>query len=196
MSLVYFKHEKTGLIKESPVGFSWTTFFFGFFVPIFRGAWLLAIICILVSVVTVGIAWLVFPFIINKLYIKHLLESGYIPKDTNDFVQLKSIGVEFGGKTFETPEQKSLIEKTILKNNTKGTQLRRTILGGLLGLPIGIIFLMLTAESGFRLVIRTWIFRTEYPSAIEHLLFITFFMIVCAFLGRELAEIGSNKTKK
>ena len=34
--MIVLKHS-TGLIKECPTGYSWTTFFFGFFVPAFRG---------------------------------------------------------------------------------------------------------------------------------------------------------------
>lgn len=31
------KHNESGILKNCFVGYSWTYFFFGFFVPIFRG---------------------------------------------------------------------------------------------------------------------------------------------------------------
>ena len=44
--------KKGNLTKKGLVGFSWTTFFFGLFVPLFRGDWLLAIIMFVVGCVT------------------------------------------------------------------------------------------------------------------------------------------------
>ncbi len=198
MSLAYFKHEKTGLIKEAPVGFSWTTFFFGFFVPIFRGAWLLAIICILVSIITVGIAWLVFPFIINKLYIKHLLETGYQPRSQNDVVRLNQIGIVVdsikvapgGTETQHTPVQ--------IVTPADTTKLRRTILGGLLGLPIGFVFYLSTIETKMMLMYRIYVTNDERPTVAAFVIVVIFFVAVCALVGRELGDFGSfgNKSKK
>lgn len=198
MSLAYFKHDKTGLIKEAPVGFSWTTLFFGFFVPIFRGAWLLAIICILVSVITAGIAWLVFPFIINKLYVKHLLETGYQPRSQNDVVLLSQIGIVVdslkvapgGIETQNTPAQIAIPVDT--------TKLRRTILGGLLGLPIGFVFYLSTIETKFMMIFRIYVTRDERPSVAAFVIVVIFFVAICALLGRELGDLGSfgNKSKK
>ncbi|HZG15340.1 MAG TPA: DUF2628 domain-containing protein [Candidatus Bathyarchaeia archaeon] len=76
-----------GITKVVKVGFSWTTFFFGFFPALFRGDLKWAIIMFIIAAVlgsfTFGIgAWvsgIVFSFIYNKIYIKELIEKGYRP---------------------------------------------------------------------------------------------------------------------
>tara|TARA_B100000795_G_C22669766_1_gene387469 strand:- start:228 stop:524 length:297 start_codon:yes stop_codon:yes gene_type:complete len=73
--------EKSGLIKEAPVGFSWTTFFFGFWPSLFRGDLKWAAIQFIATWITFGISLFVFPFIYNRLYITSLIEAGYKVKN-------------------------------------------------------------------------------------------------------------------
>ena len=68
---------KSGLVKQAPVGFSWTTLFFGMFPALFRGDFKWTLIMLIVGFVTVGLAFLVFAFIYNRLYITSMIESGY-----------------------------------------------------------------------------------------------------------------------
>ncbi|MBF0342234.1 MAG: hypothetical protein HQL95_14910 [Magnetococcales bacterium] len=90
---VTFENPHTGAIKEAPVGFSWTVFFFGFFVPILRGDWKWTIIMLLLLLITLGLSGLVFMFIYNKLYIKELIGNGFKAKSatvgTLDQISLK-----------------------------------------------------------------------------------------------------------
>lgn len=87
--MITLQQKGTGVIKECTTGYSWTTFFFGAFVPLVRGdlkwAGILFAICLLVGILTMGMgAFLVppvFAFFYNKVYIKDLVEKGYIPKD-------------------------------------------------------------------------------------------------------------------
>jgi hypothetical protein len=80
---------EAGLTKNAKVGFSWTTFFFGFFPALFRGdlkwAAIMFIISLILGSFTFGIGgWItaiVFSFIYNKIYIKELIEKGYQPAD-------------------------------------------------------------------------------------------------------------------
>ena len=81
---VVMENPNTGHIKEAPVGFSWTVFFFGFFPALFRGDWKWAIIMLALGMLTFGFSGLVFMFIYNKLYIKDLVGSGF---------KVKSVGV-------------------------------------------------------------------------------------------------------
>ena len=74
---INFKNPVTGSMKAAPVGFSWTTLFFSFFPALFRGHLLGALIIIGVSVATFGAASIVFPFVYNKMYIKHLISEGF-----------------------------------------------------------------------------------------------------------------------
>ena len=75
---------EVGAMKNCKVGFSWTTFFFCAWVPIFRGDWKMLFIMLVTSGITFGLGLIVFPFIYNKLYIKSLLEKGYAPATEED----------------------------------------------------------------------------------------------------------------
>ena len=105
--------EKYGHRKKGFLGFSWTSFFFGFFVPIFRvdlvgflifvSPYLLIIIMLLfifiigsndeniiiAFIVLFGIfkliTRLIFPFIYNSFYTKNLLKKGYLPPEDYDY---------------------------------------------------------------------------------------------------------------
>ena len=79
---------KNGIIKKGFVGFSWTTLFFGFFVPLFRFDFLGFIVMIVLACIT-GISWLIVPFFYNKLYTINLLERGWYPADEESLKILK-----------------------------------------------------------------------------------------------------------
>lgn len=70
-------HPLTGMVKEAPTGFSWTTLFFGIFPALFRGDVKWGLIMLLLAFLSLGLSWLIFPFIYNGLYLKGLIESGY-----------------------------------------------------------------------------------------------------------------------
>lgn len=74
---IFFQNPQTGQMREAPVGFSWTVFFFSWFPPMFRSDWKWTFIMFLCAVVTWGLSGLVFMFIYNKLCIKELLNNGY-----------------------------------------------------------------------------------------------------------------------
>ncbi|MFM7389420.1 MAG: HrgC protein [Vampirovibrionales bacterium] len=81
MGSINLTHPLSGLVKFVPTGFSFTTLLFDLFVPLLRGDLKWALIHLLLSSISFGLAWLVIPFFYNSSYIKELLEKGYIPKD-------------------------------------------------------------------------------------------------------------------
>ena len=74
-----------GRTKEIKVGFSWTMFFFGIFVPLFRGDWKGFVSILGVQfVLTVTGAIFIMPlvmlglsFLYNKIYAKEIYDKGY-----------------------------------------------------------------------------------------------------------------------
>lgn len=88
-----FTNEYTGQYKTAPLGFSWTTLFFGCFPALFRSDWKWAAIQFILAWITAGISWLVMPFIYNKLYIKDLLKKGFVPTDENQCNYLVAKGI-------------------------------------------------------------------------------------------------------
>ena len=92
---ISLKNPSNGLVKEVKVGFSWTVFFFGIFVPLFRSDFKWAIIMSLLAMLTMGLSSLVFPFIYNKIYIKEMIEKGYKPIDNYAENKLMDLGISF-----------------------------------------------------------------------------------------------------
>ena len=75
---VTFENKRTGQIRQAPAGFSWTTLFFGFFPALFRQHWVGALIQFLIACISFGLSGLIFMFIYNKMYIKHLIGEGFV----------------------------------------------------------------------------------------------------------------------
>lgn len=91
-------NERTGQIRTAPIGFSWTVFFFGFFVPLIRGDWIWGIVMVILfplgwfTLIATGgaggIIWLaialIFANLYNNIYLKNLLNNGFIIKEISD----------------------------------------------------------------------------------------------------------------
>ncbi|WP_345242127.1 DUF2628 domain-containing protein [Pontibacillus salipaludis] len=94
-----------GLSKEVKIGFSWTTFFFGFIPALIRGdlkwASIMFITGVLAAIFTFGFgAWIpgiIFSFVYNKIYIKDLLEKGYRPSNEEAESKLQQAGIITAG---------------------------------------------------------------------------------------------------
>ena len=77
-------HPQTGLMKSGFYGFSWTFLFFGWFVPLFRGELLLALMHFVITILTAFLWQIIFAFLYNKQYTTRLLEKGYVLNDTEE----------------------------------------------------------------------------------------------------------------
>lgn len=93
--MIKLKNPKTGLSAEVPEGFSWTTFFFGFFVPLFRGLYGYAAVNFLAGLVTMGVSNFFFCFVMNKHHVKHLIEKGYTPCTPEDIQAIRAMGIGY-----------------------------------------------------------------------------------------------------
>ena len=89
------KHSESGIQKNCFVGYSWTYFVFGFFVPIFRGEISIGIFHLIFSVVTFGIFQLIMPFLYNKQYSIRLLNDSWNLDDSeeNNAIARYKIGI-------------------------------------------------------------------------------------------------------
>lgn len=76
MAKLTLQHPHSGIIKQAPVGFSWTTLFFGPIPALRRGDFKWFFIQLILNLLFI-IPLFVFPFIYNRLHLKKLLEAGY-----------------------------------------------------------------------------------------------------------------------
>lgn len=87
---IQLKHKISGVLKEGFYGFSWTTFFFGPFVALFRADFVTFLGYLLIAgfigLITAGVGafftFIIWAFFYNGYYTKRLLEKGYAFSDT------------------------------------------------------------------------------------------------------------------
>lgn len=81
-SKIYMRNPVTGVRRTAPVGFSWTSFFFGPIPCIWRQDWLSALVVFGLSLVLAlfganFILWLLQGFFYNKYYLEKLANQGF-----------------------------------------------------------------------------------------------------------------------
>lgn len=114
-SHIVFKNPTYGTVKRAPVGFSWTTVCFGFWPALLRGdfKWfgIQLGIGLTVAIFTLGfgvpVAFIVFGFIYNKLYIKELVKSGYCVEKLESERTLDQLSAEIETALTTLPSQQS-----------------------------------------------------------------------------------------
>jgi hypothetical protein len=92
---VIIQDPNNGLTKNGYFGFSWTYFFFGWFVPLIRGELGVAALHCLFSMITFGLWQFIVCFLYNKQYMTRMLEKGYQLKDNEAVMRLArtSLGI-------------------------------------------------------------------------------------------------------
>ncbi len=93
---INIKHNSSGIQKNCFVGYSWTYFLFGFFVPIFRGEMFIALLHLIFSLATVGVFQLIMPFLYNKQHSTRLLNNSWSLNDSeeNNAIARQKIGID------------------------------------------------------------------------------------------------------
>jgi hypothetical protein len=89
---VYLRNPLTGEKKKRKRGFSWTTLFFGAFVPLFRADWKffgIGMLVVLASLFTAGIVglvyWIVAAFKYNEWHLNGLRDKGFVEISQAEF---------------------------------------------------------------------------------------------------------------
>lgn len=77
-NILILKNPRTQIVKNAPVGFSWTCLLFGFCVPFSRRDWLNGFLWLAAYLVTFGLSSIPMAFVYNKLYARSLFKKGYI----------------------------------------------------------------------------------------------------------------------
>jgi hypothetical protein len=91
MATIVLINERLNQTKLCPTGISWSYFWLGVIVPIYRNDWKFAAIVFLLGMVTLGLSHFYFMFKYNEHYIKSLLADGFVPKSEEDANILKSL---------------------------------------------------------------------------------------------------------
>ena len=89
------KHKASGIRKKVWLGWSWTYFYFGFLVPVFRGEVLISVLHLVITLFTFGLFQIIWSFLYNKQHATRLLTHGWVLADTpkNEMFAKKKLGI-------------------------------------------------------------------------------------------------------
>jgi hypothetical protein len=76
-NLIYFENPRTAQQRKAPVGYSWTTLFFGPFPLLLRGEIVWFLVSLGMAVLSLNLSSVVLSFFVNRLYIRDLISQGF-----------------------------------------------------------------------------------------------------------------------
>ena len=79
---IILKHKESGIRKTARLGWSWTYYYFGFLVPVFRGEILVGLLHFILTIFTFWLFQVLWSFLYNKQQITRLLTDGWVLADT------------------------------------------------------------------------------------------------------------------
>lgn len=76
-NILFFQNQQLGQTRRAPVGYSWTMLCFGPLVFLARKEWLLFVMSLVLTVITLYVSNIVLSFKVNRMYIQMLINLGY-----------------------------------------------------------------------------------------------------------------------
>lgn len=113
---ITFENKLTGETKEAPVGYSWTTLFFGPCPALLREHLGMGVFISILTGITWGASNIVFSFIYNKLYIQNIIRCGFKATSSTTSALPPTSSLEQLEKELNIKIPKN---KEVLKNTTK-----------------------------------------------------------------------------
>lgn len=100
-TILHMRHPLTRHTRQAPIGFSWTSLFFGPITCMFRSDWLSAITLIILTILLfpLGVSWGVWvlqSFFYNQYFIHKLVNQGYQVDHVEGDQSLMEIEVQTG----------------------------------------------------------------------------------------------------
>lgn len=125
--MITLKNINTGVMKQVPTGYSWTTFFFGFFPALFRGdlkwACIFLIANVSIGLLTLGIGAFIFNIVFagfyNKIYIKELMGKQFSFADEQSRIYLIQNGIILDSSPVSTKDIVLKAEENIVDINNQ-----------------------------------------------------------------------------
>ena len=91
------KHKASGIRSTCKVGYSWSYYLFGFFVPIFRGEIGIGLFHLVLTVCTFGVFQLFMPFLYNKQHATRQMVDGWELNDLEENNALARMKLNMAG---------------------------------------------------------------------------------------------------
>ena len=79
---ILLRHQQSGIRKVARLGWSWTYYYFGFLVPVFRGEILIGVLHLVITIFTFGLFQIIWSFLYNKQHMTRLLTTGWTLADS------------------------------------------------------------------------------------------------------------------